>query len=269
MHANANIMTLCRSCHRNIHEGGWELQRSAAMVRVVDTRTGQEIMRRAQSRGFDPSAFFQALNVVDASLAEALTAIAYLDDDQLVEAFKLSHSLGKRCWMLEAAILLEAHRRSVYGDRSMESIARRFEISLRQAQKYALVWRIFFTPSGDGATPEDECVNVDAFSLEEPSWYVVAASESPDPQRWLAYAQDKKAEDPRYSIRDFRADIQQAVGAAAVGIETAPATLIGMDEPVAWDCPWVKPFCRRSGRPVPANECPCERDGDVSPGSCD
>src|SRR5439155_14360395 len=94
VHANANIMTLCRSCHRNIHEGGWELQRSAAMVRVVDTRTGQEIMRRAQSRGFDPSAFFQALNVVDASLAEALTAIAYLDDDQLVEAFKLSHSLG-------------------------------------------------------------------------------------------------------------------------------------------------------------------------------
>src|SRR5439155_9195709 len=239
------------------------------LLRVIDVSTGHEVMRRFNTRDFDCASFFVLLERLERSLNEAVGVIPYLDDEQLVEAFRTSRALGKRSWVLQAAILYEAQRRSIYGDRSMESIARRFEISLRQAQKYALVWRIFFTPSGDGATPEDECVNVDAFSLEEPSWYVVAASESPDPQRWLAYAQDKKAEDPRYSIRDFRADIQQAVGAAAVGIETAPATLIGMDEPVAWDCPWVKPFCRRSGRPVPANECPCERDGDVSPGSCD
>ncbi len=75
---------------------------------------------------------------------------------------------------MEAAILYEAQRRSVYGDRSLEGIARRFEISLRQAQKYALVWRLFFARDGQNSEHEEadsqvrgsESVNVDAFWLD-------------------------------------------------------------------------------------------------------
>lgn len=271
VHADDNLITLCRSCHRNIHEGGWELQRSAAMIRVINRRTGQEVMRRVQSRRFDPSAFFHALNVIDVSLAEALTDIPYLDDDQLVEAFRASRLLGKRSWMLQAAILHEGQRRSVYGDRSLESIARRFEISVRQAEKYALVWRIFFLSerSGDDGAPDQNNVNVDGFSLEEASWYVVAATESPEPQRWLAYAQDRKAEDPRYSIGVFRSEIQRALGAAATVIESELTNPTALAERVVWDCPWVKPYCTRSGRPTPAQECPCEQEADAPLGSCD
>ncbi len=218
-------------------------------------------MRRVQSPNFDPPAFFQALNTIDASLAEALTAICYLTDNQLVEAFRASHSIGKRSWMLEAAILYEAKCRSVYGDRSLEAIGRRFEISLRQAEKYTLVWRIFFISGGpEGEAPEKKTVNVDAFSLEEASWYIVAASESPEPQRWLTYAQDRKAEDPRYSISRFRTEIQQAIGAAAVEIDGAETKDIRLDKRVGWDCPWVKPYCTRSGRPMPAEQCACEAE---------
>jgi hypothetical protein len=162
--------------------------------------------------------------------------------------------------------LYEAQRRSVYGDRSLEAIARRFETSLRQAEKYALVWRLFFARDGQNgehekATPEpieSETVNVDAFSLEEPSWYVVAATESPEPQRWLAYAQDKKAESPRYSISDFRGDIQQAAGADIRVLEERTAPAPGPAPRIPWDCPWVKPYCTRSGKPVLAEDCRCE-----------
>ncbi len=199
-------------------------------------------MRRFNTRDFDCASFFVFLERLERSLNEAIGVIPYLDDEQLVEAFRTSRALGKRSWVLQAAILYEAQRRSIYGDRSMEAIARRFEISLRQAEKYALVWRLFF------ATDD----------ADEPSWYVVAASESAEPKRWLAYAQDKKAEDPRYSIREFRSDIQEAIGTASVEIEDNPILVAASSTPVFWECPWVKPYCTRSGRPVPARECACD-----------
>jgi hypothetical protein len=272
VHADANIITLCRTCHRNIHEGGWELHRSQDLLQVVDRRTGQEVMRRARAQDFDPAALFQLLNVMDSSLVGALSLIAYLDDDQLVELFRASRSLGRRAWMLQAAVLHEAQRRSIYGARSLEAIARRFEISVRQAEKYALVWRLFFASEspdqGDGQANKEN-VNVDVFSLEEPSWYIVAATESPEPRRWLAYAQDRKAEDPRYSISAFRSEIQEATGEAATVIESEPVNPAAFAGRTVWDCPWVKPYCRRSGRPIAADECPCERDGELSAGACD
>src|SRR2546428_9330448 len=191
IHSEENLITLCRRCHQNIHEGGWQLECSSQLLRVVDRRTGQEVMRRRYDPDFDPATFFHLLNVVDGSLTQALSAIAYLDDEQLVEAFRSSQSLGKQSWLLQAAILHEAQRRSVHGDRSLEAIARRFEISVRQAEKYALVWRLFFAPDLEGdESNESKSVNVDVFSLDEPSWYVVAATESPAPRRWLAYADD-------------------------------------------------------------------------------
>jgi hypothetical protein len=270
VHGESNLITLCRTCHRNIHEGGWELHRSRDLLQVVDRRTRKEVMRRARAEDFDPSALFQLLNVMDRSLVDALSLVAYLDDDQLLELFRASRSLGRRAWMLQAAVLHEAQRRSVYGARSLEAIARRFEINARQAEKYALVWRLFFASEGPDVSDSQakrENVNVDVFSLEEPSWYIVAATESPEPHRWLAYAQDRKAEDPRYSIGVFRSEIQQAIGGSATVIERHPTNPTAFAGRIVWDCPWVKPYCRRSGRPVPADECPCERDGDISAGA--
>ena len=174
--------------------------------------------------------------------------------------------------LADDTVLHEAQRRSVYGARSLEAIARRFEISVRQAEKYALVWGLFFDSEArdeSNGQANGENVNVDVFSLEEPSWYIVAATESPEPRRWLAYAQDRKAEDPRYSISAFRSEIQQAIGEAATVIESEPFNPTAFAERTVWDCPWVKPYCQRSGRPVAADECPCERDGYVSAPACD
>src|SRR2546425_9174704 len=149
VHAQSNLTTLCRRCHRNIHEGGWVLQRASGLLRVIDVSTGHEVMRRFNTRDFDCASFFVFLARLERSLNEAVGVIPYLDDEQLVEAFRASRGFGKRSWVLQAAILYEAQRRSIYGDRSMEAIARRFEISLRQAEKDASVWRLFF-PTEDG-----------------------------------------------------------------------------------------------------------------------
>ena len=148
-------------------------------------------------------------------------------------------------WLIQAAILYEAQKRSTYGEQALVAIARRFEIGLRHAQKYALVWRVFF--SGEG---NQDFVNIDAILLDEPSWYVIAVSETNEPEKWLAYAQDRKAEDPRYSVFVFRRDIRLARFAFAV--EEAKSAQNGSDElPTlnGWGCPWVRLLCVRSGKP--------------------
>ncbi len=256
VHNEANLMTLCRSCHRNLHEGRWLLCRSPEGIRVVDSNTGEQVMRRLHDPDLDVPSLFQLLNLAEDSLSQLLQALPYLSDEQLVEGFSYARTFGKRSWLMQAAILYEAQQRSTYGDRSLEAIARRFDISLRQAQKYALVWRVFFT-----RTTEEENVNVDAILLEEPSWYVVAATESQEPEEWLAHAQDRKAEDPRYSVAHFRRDIQLARQASGVQDIVAPgveeAQWVGVDLPrlEGRACPWLKLFCQRSGTATSFDAC--------------
>src|SRR5437867_12700865 len=142
VHSDQNLTTLCRHCHRNIHEGGWMLERASGLLRVIDVSTGHEVMRRFNTRDFDCASFFVFLERLERSLNEAIGVIPYLDDEQLVEAFRTSRAFGKRSCVLQAAILYEAQRRSSDGGRSMEAIARRLEISPRQAEKEALGWRV-------------------------------------------------------------------------------------------------------------------------------
>ncbi len=254
VHDESNLMTLCRSCHRNLHEARWELVRSPEGIWVFDKHTGEQVMRRLYNPEMDAPSLFQILNVAEDSLSRLCEALPYLTDDQLKEAFTYACSFGKRSWLVKAAILYEAQQRSSYGDRTLEAIARGFGISQRQAQKYALVWKVFF--AGDGG---EENVNIDVFSLDTPSWYVVAATETEEPDKWLAYAQDRKQEDARYSIASFRRDIQQA-GMFQPSPDSYPmhdgfqqnVPLPSLEQRA---CPWLRVFCVRSGKPVAVDEC--------------
>ncbi len=249
--AESNLITLCRQCHRNVHEGNWKLIRSDQCVQVIDKHTGAQIMRRFSDPGFDVHSLFQLLNQVEDSITHLVDALPYLLDDQLVEAFSHALSFGKRAWLLQAAILFEAQQRSTYGHNTLEAIARRFEIGIRQAQKYALVWKVFFARSD-----EEENVNIDAILLDEPSWYVVAVTETNDPEKWLAYAQDKKIEDLRYSVATFRRDIIMARFTQSVDdAKEGRKDFDDLPSLNSWACPWTKLLCTHSGRPIPYREC--------------
>ena len=245
-------MTLCRSCHSNVHEGRWELISSSDGLRVVDRHTGDQVMRRLMDSQIDVAGLLHLLNLAEDSLIHLFKALPFFSDDELVEAYSYASSFGKRSWMAQASIIYEAQRRSIHGEQTLEAISRRFNIGIRHTQKYALVWKIFFATNDD----DDENVNIDVYSLDEPSWYVVAATETKDPQRWLAYAQDRKAEDPRYSVVAFRRDIQ--LSRLIEGVEAVKA-LRDFDNDIpqfdTWACPWVKLLCVQSGKPTPFREC--------------
>jgi len=236
------------------------LEVSETQLKVTDRRTGAEVMRKLYQNGFDAGAFLAGFNRIESIVGEGIGSIAFLDDEQLVEAFRISRTVGKKAWLVQAAILHEAQRRSVYGEGMLVGIARQFEIGVRQAEKYALVWRTFFERDERREALEGRTnnVNVDAIFLEEPSWYVVAATESPAPHQWLAYAQDRKAENPRYSIIDFRSDIQSSHPPNVENL--VPADDADERRRRWWQCPWVQPFCTRDGRPIPVEDCGCDRD---------
>src|SRR5438132_7243834 len=265
VHAPSNLLALCRRCHRNVHEGGWVVSLSDTELKVTDKRTETEVMRRLYRGGFNAGTFLAGFSRIELVLGDGIRSIAFLDDDQLVEAFRISRTVGKKTWLIQAAILYEAQRRSVYGEGMLLGIARQFEVGVRQAEKYALVWRTFFDREETSEAPPEtsmNSVNVDAIFLGEPSWYVVAATESPAPHRWLAYAQDRKAENPRYSISNFRSDIQSVHPPSVENL--VPAGDGEERRGRWWQCPWVQPFCTCDGRPIPVEECGCERDRDAA-----
>lgn len=227
--APENKITLCRTCHRNIHEGGWLLQRSDHELRVVDRPSGELIMRRLYDGTFDASTFLHQLTMAETSLEQLVKDVPFLTDEQLVELFAYLRGVGRQAWRAQAAVLWEAKQRSVYGEHSVQAIARRFDIAYRTAAEYIQVYETYFKDEeGLG-----ESANVRTFQLDEPSWYLVAVH-GDDPHFWLGHAQDRKAQDPRYSVAEFRQDIHLGKETIETGIET----------PIP-SCPWRTSHCEK------------------------
>ena len=81
--SDANLITLCRDCHRKIHDAVWSLSRSAEGIRVVDPATGEQVMRRRANPDVDVPGLLQLLNLAEASYSQLFVAIPYFTDEQL------------------------------------------------------------------------------------------------------------------------------------------------------------------------------------------
>ena len=131
---------------------------------------------------------------MEQGLAELLFGIPYLTDEQLVELYQSVGSFDRGAWKAKAAILWEAKQRSTYGDKAWEAMGKTFGIGWRQAYNLARVWQTFFIGE-DGQF----CNQLQNCALDEVSWYITTA-ETDDPKFWLAYAEDRKAEHPFYTV---------------------------------------------------------------------
>jgi hypothetical protein len=239
--APSNKAVLCRFCHTQVTEQRWRLQRTERELLVTQVATGQVVARRLFDPDFRPSEYFHELNVLEGRLDAIVQGIPYLTDDQLVDLFSYFRGLDQQAWKAQAAILWEAKRRSVYGDRAWEAMGRTFGIGWRQAYNLARVWEVFFL--GENG---QFCIQMQSCSLQEVTWHIVA-SQTDSPHFWLAYAEDRKAENPVYSISDFKEEIR-AAGAQKDDFE---APLNG-DKP---RCRWLRTYCMKAGRIIRPADC--------------
>jgi hypothetical protein len=140
---------------------------------------------------------------VELEVDSVLPGIPYLTDDQLVELYEALRSLGRGAWKAQAAILWESKQRSVYGDKAWEAAGRSFGLGWQHAYKLARVWDTFFKgPAGEFSHRSE------SWSLQEVTWYITA-TETEAPHYWLAHAEDRKAQDPGYTISDFKTEIRK------------------------------------------------------------
>jgi hypothetical protein len=123
---------------------------------------GGQVRRRTTAPNQDPvrdcSTPIGGMGSAEVSLSDVIRGLPALTDDQLIECFSEAGFRGKRNWLLQAAMLHEAQQRSGYGEARLKATAQRCGVGLRQAQKYALVWRTWFARED---SPKND--NVDAF----------------------------------------------------------------------------------------------------------
>ena len=232
--ATSNKAVLCRSCHTQVTEQRWRLERTENQLIVTDPATKAVVARRLFSPDFRPAEYFQELNLLEERLDALVQSIPYLSDDQLVDLFLYLRGFDQRAWKAQAAILWEAKQRSVYGDRAWEAMGTTFGIGWRQAYNLAKVWEVF------GRGEEGElCIRLQDRSLQEVTWYIIA-SQTNDPHFWLGYAEDQKAQKPSYSIADFKADLAVAGGAVEDEVLAKPSP-----------CSWLQPIAQGWARPFP------------------
>ena len=242
MEAAPNKITICRTCHTNITEKRWGLDRSASQLTITDLETGVAVARRLFSKTFRPGDYFHDLNFLELGVDAILQGIPYLSDDQLVDLFSYLRGLDQKTWKAQAGVLWEAKRRSVYGDRAWEGMGRTFGIGWRQAYNLARVWQVFFL--GEGG---EFCNQLQNCALQEVSWYIFA-SQTDGPHFWLAYADDRKAEDPTYSVSEFREEIR----IAGASVDDSPVNHSGASQ----RCQWLRVYCVKLRRVVRPGDCP-------------
>ncbi len=240
--APENKIAICRTCHIEITEHRWSLQRTPGELCVTLVATGETLVRRRFDATFDASAFLHRVTSVEATLESLLPGVPYLTDEQLVELFQQLRSVDKQAWKAQASILWEAKQRSVYGDRAWEAIGRTFGVGWRQAYNLARVWQTFFLDEQG-----QFCIQMQNSALEEVTWYVVA-SESQAPLFWLQYAEDQKAVDPGYTVADLKDEIRLA-GAGLEGGQSSTGD-------AKQRCRWLRVYCEKLDRVVRPGQCP-------------
>lgn len=141
------------------------------------------------------------VNVVESVLETIHATIPSMDEEQLVATYQRASELGKRAWLVQAHCLWEAReRRGSYHDGAIAALASQFGITKGYAHQLCGAWE---------AVPSSKRLD-DGGDLPLSKSFYTVAGQTDEPQRWAAHAEDRKAENPSYSVRDLRAEIQSS-----------------------------------------------------------
>lgn len=194
-----NVQTTCRTCHDSLHgKNGptWKIvERSDTRLLVM---AGDEVVVDISypPREWDQGQYLYLIQQMEGFLEQATAQAKWLDNDGLVAAAEATTNMGKGIWIYQAELLYWAMRRIPRGQRveKLNAIATKMDIG--QAYAYRLL-RI----------REDIPDLVSTEYKLSPGFYQVAAQQ-PDPIAALDMAQERVAEDPRYTVEKFKREVK-------------------------------------------------------------
>ncbi len=195
-----NLVMLCRECHRKRHAGLIDISLHDNMLVVKDKQTGE-----IRTRPIVPQVATGPSELVDQARAVQnwLGLMVYADrlrqesDEALAALYDELRTLKHRLWMAQAAVIAEMQTRANYGDGAAKHIASALGCSERTVQSRGQIYREIIA--------KPECAQACERVLGE-SWYKEAVSH-PDPVWAINYADERKIENPSYTVAQFRAEL--------------------------------------------------------------
>lgn len=210
-----NLLLLCRPCHDSIHRRGYRVERTRSLLGdqqgtpititslTLWSREGELILARHHNSGFNQSAHLAELQAMPNLLEYCIEEVKYLDEEGMAEAAQIvGRDLGEKGWKYLAELMRRARLMLPWGDRTekLTAIAEKCGMSWRTAQRLALIAERIDLPTLSAS-------RVDDMSM------VLVAAESQDPVAALAHIEERKAENPNYSVNQARRELatQEAV----------------------------------------------------------
>jgi len=198
-----NLVMLCEACHRKRHDELIDISLDGNTLVVTDKVTG-EIKRRplVPQVNTGPSELVNEARVIQtwADLMIYSERLRKETDESLRTLYDEIRTLKHRLWMVQAAIINEMQARASYGDSVAAHIAEAIGCSERTVQSRGQIYREIIS--------KPECAQACERLLGE-SWYKEAVS-TDDPVRWINYADERKIENPRYTVAQFREEIRRS-----------------------------------------------------------
>jgi len=196
-----NLVMLCRACHKKRHDELIDISLDGDTLVVTDKVTG-EIKRRplVPQVNTGPSELVNEARVIQtwADLMLYSERLREETDESLKTLYDEIRTLKHRLWMVQAAIINEMQARASYGDGVAAHVAQALGCSERTVQSRGQIYREIIS--------KPECSQACERLLGE-SWYKEAVS-TDDPVHWINYADERKIENPRYTVAQFREEIR-------------------------------------------------------------
>lgn len=196
-----NLVPICYTCHRRIHdEGTLATEPVPNGVLFIDKLTGSSaIFDGTPHLALHPSQLTtwcqEILELFDlGTFAERLKGEP---DEVLTTLYDQVREIKYRSWQLQSLIIAELQSRCQRGDAATQAVADKLNVSQRTVQRRGQIYREILS--------DPECADVGVL-LPQESWYQEAVMQE-NPKEAILYAADRKAEDPKYTIRQFRAEL--------------------------------------------------------------
>lgn len=204
-----NLLQVCRPCHDSIHRQGYRVERTRSLLgdeqgTLVTVGTlslwnekDELVLQRHFSTGFNQTVHLSELQAMPNLLEYCIDEVKYLDYEGMEEAAQIvGRELGEKGWKYLAELMRRARLMIPWGDRTekLTAIAEKCGLSWRTAQRLALIAERIDLPTLAQS-------KVDDMSL------VLVAAEAADPVATLAHIEERKAENPNYSVRQARSEI--------------------------------------------------------------
>lgn len=196
-----NLVLLCENCHRRLHDERMTITGKGEMLTFTDRETGEIAVKRLVPQvATGPSVAVDESRTVQAWLDSLIDGgrLSHESDEALKTLYQEVRQLKRRAWMAQAAIINEMQSRASYGDKYREAIAEAIGCHVRTVSSRGQIYRDIIS--------NPECSQA-IETLEEEAFYKEAVS-SDAPAKWINYAAERKTENPRYSVAQFRAEMK-------------------------------------------------------------